>query len=226
VIPDIKWRDPVSAGSIILDTNRFYLRPWVVRDRTLHWRDRVGRTWRARRDEGVKVADQGFDSEHIFSGVGVLYSDGTGAQQMVAPPGIQASTTAESLQSTDPRNPALSWGRTKVAIIDAGLTTLDGATRIGELFMAELAARRSAASTEVGNWQIFDEAGARAPSYEIREGDYLLIEDEPGAGERLVVAHNYNRASRTNSLDLDAPPDRLEAILERLQVVLVGVVGT
>ena len=231
VIPDLKWKTPVDASTMILDTNRFYQRNWIVRDRLLYWQENkdLGRLWRARRDEGTKPESSGFDADQIFNGVVVNYTDGSGSSLVVGPPssgltGPLGLSTA-SLEDTSDTNPATLAGRRKWLVIDAGLTTEDGAIRLGYYALRLLANRLTSGSVEIPNFAIFDESGARYPASEIGAGDRLLIVDEPNPVERLIVDANWSKTSRAASLALDAPPDDLAAILERLAVNLVGVVS-
>ena len=103
-------------------------------------------------------------------------------------------------------------------------TRKPGAIRIGELAREGIEQATASGSLEIGAWQVYDDTGARYPAWAPSAGDRLVEDDVPGHPERLIVQASYRHSSRTSSLTLDAPPNALEALQERLQVVLVGVV--
>lgn len=229
VIPDLKWRDLSTADQMILDTNRFFQRPWLVRRKRLDWTDasKLGRLWRVRRSEGARRSLAGFDAEHVHSGYVVRYTDASSRQSavvgppdtgLVGPLGLDTSELAE----TDEDNPAIAMGRNRPLVVDAPMTTEDGAIRLGVKVKELLKARREAGSLEISGLMARNEAGIREGAINVRSGDRIIVEDEPGAREHFIVERSYDRSTDTASLQLDAPVDTLQAILERLAVVLVG----
>jgi hypothetical protein len=232
IIPHLVWLEPVTAEQAILDTNRFFRNLWGVYDGKLKWApaESFGQRWHVRRDEGADPQAAGDDIEREINGVVVKYQDSfTGEAAIVGPPvtglvGPGGMSTA-GLAITDPYLPVNEWNQRAIAEVQAGLTSEAGAIRIGEMFREGIEAATGSGSIEIGNWQVYDDTGARYPAWAPREGDRLVEDDVPGRPERLIVQRNYKRASRTSTLTLDAPPDALQALQERLQVVLVGVTG-
>ena len=101
-----------------------------------------------------------------------------------------------------------------------GVSTLAGATEIGRRFLVE--ARRFDTSGQaqiVGHCE--DDRGVMHPAWQIRAGDTITFTDAADTSPRRVIKTSYSDESLTCSIDLDAPPDALAALLERLQVVLV-----
>ena len=231
VIPHLVWLDAVTAEQAILDTNRFYRNLWGVYGGNLRWKppEDFGRLWHVRRDEGADPQLNGPDSEQEYNGVLVRYDDAlTGTRRLVGP--AQSGYAGPSglsragLEDADPYLPLNEWGEKRWAVLDAGLTSEAGAIRLGELFLEGTRARLTSGSIEIGAWQVYDATDARYPAWAPKAGDRLIVDDEPNAAERLIVEASYTHTSRTASLTLDSPPNAIEALQERLQVVLVGVV--
>jgi hypothetical protein len=230
-IPHLVWLEPVTAEQAILDTNRFFRRWWGVYDGKLKWAppETFGNRFHVRRDEGADPQSGGNDSDSEINGVIVRYDDAlTQEKGIVGPPssGLVGSLNLSTagLVVSDPQLPVNEWGERKWAIIEAGLTSEAGAIRIGELFREGAEQITASGTIEVGAWQIFDDTGARYPAWAIHAGDRLVEDDAPGQPERFVIQAQYGHSKRTATLTLDAPPNALEALQERLQVVLVGVV--
>ena len=66
-----------------------------------------------------------------------------------------------------------------------------------------------------------DDRGTRYPSWRIRSGDTITFLDSADPSPRRVVKTAYSDDSKVNSIDLDAPPESLDSLLDRLGVVLV-----
>lgn len=231
VIPHLSWPEAVTAEQAVLDTNRFYRNLWGVYGGKLRWAppETFGDRWHVRRDEGADPQLAGPDSEQEFNAVLVKYQDSlTGTTRLVGPPasgyvGPTGLSTA-GLVNTDPYLPVNEWGERRWAIVEAGLTSEAGAIRIGELFRSGVEAMTTSGSIEIGAWQVYDSAGARYPAWAPSAGDRLVEDDVAGQPERLIVQASYSHSTRKANLTLDQPPNALEALQERLQVVLVGVV--
>ena len=59
-------------------------------------------------------------------------------------------------------------------------------------------------------------AGVWEPSYKIRAGDKITFVDAHDPVERRIVRASWDDSSKTCQLDLDAPPQSLQALLARL----------
>lgn len=230
IIPHLAWLEPTTPEQAILDTNRFFRNIWAVYDRKLLWRppESFGRLWRVRRDEGANVQSAGPDAEQDFNGVVVRYDDPlTGQQEVIGPvaSGLAGPLGLDRSQLVDsnPDAPLNKWGRRRWGILEAGKTSEPGAIRLGQKFLEATSARQASGSIEIVSGQAIDEIGSRHPASAPRAGDRLLVEDQADATERLIVEANYVHATRSATLTLDSPAAELDAILERLAVVLVGV---
>lgn len=231
IVPHLAWLEAITSEQGILDLNRFFRNLWGVYSGKLRWAspETFGDLWHVRRDEGADPQFNGPDSDQEFNGVIVKYDDAlTGVRGIVGPPGSglvgPSGLSTATLLDDDPYLPLNEWGERKWAVVEAGLTSEAGAIRLGELFLAGLRARSTSGSIEIGAWQVYDDVGARYPAWAPKAGDRIVVDDEQNPVQRLLVEASYKHAGRTSSLTLDSPPDALEALQERLQVVLVGVV--
>ena len=61
------------------------------------------------------------------------------------------------------------------------------------------------------------------PAWRVRAGDTITFVDAADPSPRRIVRTNYDHGSRTCSIDIDAPPEGLQALLERLGADLITV---
>lgn len=226
VVPHAAFTDPVTGEDAISLINAYALWEWGVwEDRDFFYRaPSLDRTlWRARLSNGAKVDLEGDTAEQIFNGVYVTYQDASGQRKTVGPPGATADNTDSALEDTSDSNPVNShgiprrWARLDISVP----TTLAGATLIGQTYLAErlLASRRG--TITLSGTAIHPTKGER-PVWEIRAGDSILIEDRTGDVARRVIQTDYRHANREVQLSCDNTSSKLDAILERLGVGLIG----
>jgi hypothetical protein len=67
---------------------------------------------------------------------------------------------------------------------------------------------------------ITDDKGITHPASAVRAGDQIAFVDAADTSYRRIVHTSFDYDSRTNSLDLDSPPEGMDALLERLGVSL------
>lgn len=224
IIPQLVFRDPTTAGQIISAANRFHLRDWAVwENKTFYYYDRGarGKAWRAR-VAPAQLEEAGPSIENLWNGVIVTYQDVDGTTRTVGPTGSSADTISTSVMDTDPLNPANELGIKRWAILDmGGVSTAAGATEVGRRFLVETAQFNTSGRAQlVGH--VEDDRGVLYPAWRVRAGDTVSFVDAAYTDPRRVVRTSYSDDSKTNSIDLDAPAEGLEALLQRLQVVLVG----
>jgi hypothetical protein len=223
VIPHIAYLDFTTAAEIVRDANRFHLNDWAVwDDKTFHYYEpgARGRTWKARVSE-ANLQEAGPQVDKVWNGVIVSYPDVDGTTRTVGPTGSVADSTSTDLIDSDPTNPANAAGlRRWVQIQSSTVTTLAGATEIGRRFLVQSAQVNTSGQADiVGTLQ--DDKGVIRPAWQVRAGDYISFIDASDTSPRKIVRTSYDADSLTCSIDLDAPPEGLDALLERLSVVLV-----
>lgn len=223
VIPHIAFLDFTTAAEIVREANRFHLNDWAVwDDKTFHYYEpgARGRTWKARVSE-ANLQEAGPQVDKIWNGVIVSYPDVDGTTRTVGPTGSVADSTSADLTDSDPTNPANAAGlRRWVQIQSSTVTTLAGATEIGRRFLVQSAQVNTSGQADIVG-TVEDDKGVRRPAWQVRAGDYISFIDAADTSARKIVRTSYDADSLTNSIDLDAPPEGLDALLERLSVVLV-----
>ena len=223
-IPQLVFKDSTTAAIIIATANRFHLNDWFVWEgRKFYYHDRGarGKAWRARVGPSG-LSETGQSMERLWNGVVVRYQDVDGSTKTVGPTGAQADATSEQLTDTDPLNPATKLGIQRWQVLDMnGVSTLAGATEVGRRFLVETKALDTSGRADIqGN--VEDDRGVVHAAWRIRAGDTITFTDAADTSSRRVVRSSYDDSTKTCSVDLDAPPESLDSLLERLQVSLVG----
>lgn len=225
IIPSlVVGRDrPGKASDGIAQVNAFWLNDYAVwEDRTFYWQPpREQKTWRLR---GIKEADEGPQAADSYNGVVVGWTDPSGKRHFVGPPDSGLEATDSSLADIDPQNPVNAAGiPRRYGQLDMGpVTTLTGATRAGARWLAEKAVANSKGDINATGL-VEDENGVAHPAWRIRAGDEVVVTDGDNV-EKRIVSTDYSNDSRTNTLSVDRQPERTDALMEQLGVVLVGVI--
>lgn len=222
VVPQMAFPEPTSAGEIVKAASRFGLQDWAVWDnKTFWWHDRGahGRKWRTRVGP-AQLEETGPQVDRVWNSVMVQYQDVGGSTRVVGPPGSGANTEDPVLNDLDLENPANRAGIVRRALLTMGTSTPAGAIEIGRRFLEEQKLLdRSGRARLVGH--VESDRGVLHPYWAVRAGDQITFVDSNDVSYRRVVRTEKDHASRTCSVDLDAPPDSLQALLERLGVGIV-----
>lgn len=225
VIPHLTFPEATTASEMIRQATRFGLQDWAVwNDKTFWWHDRgqFSKNWRARVGP-AQLEETGPQVDRLFESVLVQYKDVDGSTRTVGPAGSGAGTESADLKDDDPDNPANKLGITRRALLTMDTTTVAGATEIGRRFLIEQKALDSSGrAVFVGH--VMDDRGVLFPYSRVRAGDSVSFVDAADPSPRRIVRTEKDRPSRSCRVDLDAPPEGLQALLERLGVVLTGVV--
>jgi hypothetical protein len=227
-IPHLVFADPVTAEEAISAVNAYHLYEWGVYDnRTFFYRapDPARLTWAASLAGGAHLDLEGDTAEQVFNGVMVSYQDATGQKFTVGPTGGTFDATSASLADTSTTNPATANGITRRwAKLDISFpTTQAGATAIGAAWLAEhsLPQRRGTLTVKTGCVEHPREGCV--PVWRVRAGDYVRISDHPADVPRRIIETRYTHGTGELSCSLNNTSAKLDAILERIGVQLVGV---
>lgn len=226
VIPHLAFKDPTTAADMMAAVNKFHVREWAVWEGpTMYYHPRgTGprmKRWQARVGPS-KLQETGLSSSRIATGVIVSYQDVTGVTRTVGPPGSTANATDSSLVITDTANPAVAAGIYKPAMVDMGGTsTPEAAIKVGQEFLGELTQLDTSGQASFTG-HVEDESGNPWPYWKVRSGDQVRFTDARDTSYRTIIGTHKDVGSRSVSLDLDAPPQALDALLERMQLSLVG----
>lgn len=227
VIPHLEFREPTTVAEIVKAANRFHIRDWAVWEGqngrpTFYYQDRGdgGREWRARVGPS-QLEETGPQVDRVWNGVIVHYRDVDGSTRTVGPTNSGADTESSELTDEGPENPANELGIRKWTKLDMNTTsTPTGATEVGARFLAEARQLdRSGKATLVGH--VEDSSGILRPYWQVRAGDTIRFVDSADPSPRRIVKTEKSADNRACTVDLDAPPEGMDALLERLGVVLV-----
>lgn len=225
-IPHIVFKEPGSIGPWIEEANRFELNEWAVwNERTFYLNprgEREGRKrWVARLSE-ANFQENGQSIERVRNGVVIQYQSVDGSTRTIGPPNSGLEATDARLADEDPLNPANLMGvRRWIKIAISGVSTAEGAVRVGELYLLQSKEFDGSGSANLVGY-VEDEHGARWPYYCVHSGDLIRFPDSAQPGWRYIINASRNRSDRSIQVDLDAPPDSQAALLERLNAVLIG----
>lgn len=226
VIPELVFLDPVTANDMLTGVTQFELQDWAVWEGPTFWwypRNSLGRKWRARVGS-TKLNQAGPQIDKLWNGVVVTYTDYLGITRTVGPPGSNAQTIDSSLIDTSSTNATNVFTPTlrRWAPLQMDTGTAQSAIQVGKLFLQEQALVNQSGNATITGY-IEDSSGVIWPAYCIRAGDQISFTDAADTSYRRIVSTDYNDDTKVNQVTLDSPPDSLQAILERLNVVLTNV---
>jgi hypothetical protein len=164
------------------------------------------------------ATDEGPSADEMTQAVVITFTDGAGQNLSVGPPGTDADFGSTSLASTDPNNPAPA---SSVLVRDVGLTTLGGATLIGEALLAETNSRPHKGTVTITG-DLEDEAGNIGHASEVRACDRVIVINEEEPEEQDIVSTNYDHDSLTVTANVGTVPGNIETLLARLAASVSG----
>ncbi len=229
VIPHLVFKEPTTAAEMIQQATRFEIPEWGV------WAGQFGPTfymnprgqregskrWRARVHE-VEFEDAGQQLDQTYNGVVVLGQAADGSTIYVGPPDSGLRYTSERLIDRDPQNPANEAGITHYKPLPMkGIATIEGMEEAGEDWLQQNKLLDGAGKATLTG-RVEDEKGRRWPYYCVEAGDEIELIGSSIPGYRYITNASRSRSSRSVSIDIDAPPDAYEAMMERLNAELVG----
>lgn len=228
-IPHLVFAEGVKGSDAVLGVNAYHQRSWgVYEDKTFFWRPATSyrKRWRIRRSKGHGVDLLGPQAEDAINGVVCTFTDPAGVTRVVGPPGCPtAYATSDTLADTSLTNPVnragieRKWAELKLGFV----TTTAGAIAVAAAYLADkLANAQARGSVVVAGLVEDDETGTLYPAWAMRAGDSAIVTDGDNI-ERGIIETSYDHDSRTCTCNLDATPHKVEALMERMGLVLVGV---
>lgn len=237
VIPQLEFRDPVTAEDAILRTNAYHLWEWGVYGgandasgypaKTFFFRppDPNRCQWEARLSDGAHLDLEGDQGDTVYNGVVVTYTDTAGVTHTVGPPGSGAEATDATLADTSSSNPINAHGipARYAQLSITPITTQTGAIQIGSVFLAEQSLpQRRGQLTVKGTLQ--HPTQGRRPVWQVRAGDYIRLQDHPTDVPRRIIETSYSDDTGELVMSLDNSVWKVEALLERIGVSMAGVI--
>jgi hypothetical protein len=228
VVPHAVFSDPITAEDALTLINSYHLWEWgVYDDRVFFYRppDTERLVWEARLDKGAFLDLEGDTAEQVFNGVYVSYQDAVGQRRTIGPTGASANATSSLLEDTSETNPVNAhgiprrWARLEIS----QPTTEAGAEQLGYVWLREHSLpQRRGNLTLTGS--VMHPTEGEVPAWRPRAGDSVKITDG-GVSDtpRRIISTSYNHGTRSISLSLDNTSLKLDAILERMGIGLVGV---
>jgi hypothetical protein len=228
VVPHAVFLDPTTAEAAVELLNGWHLWEWgVYDDRVFFYRppDTERLVWEARLDEGAFLDLEGDTAEQVYNGVYVSYQDASGTRKTIGPTGASADATSALLTDTSATNPVNAHGiPRRWAKLDISQPTNEaGAEQLGYVWLREHSLpQRRGNLTLTGS--VTHPTEGKVPAWRPRAGDSVKITDG-GVSDvaRRIISTQYNHGTRSISLSLDNTSLKLDAILERMGVGLVGV---
>lgn len=215
-----------SLPTIIDDHNKYHLWNWAVWEgRQWYYQPQgessVHRHWKARVGPS-QLEDTGVDTRRIRNGVMVRFTDASGKQRTVGPPGSSADYQVQALMDADPLNPANQTGRKLYDLLDMrGVSEPEAAIQAGQRYLEQLKIADRSGQARISGY-VQSHNGYWFPHTSIRADDTIEFTDASDPSPRRVNEVRHNRQDRTSDITLDAPREGLDAILDRMQLALVG----
>jgi hypothetical protein len=222
VVPHLVFYDGTTVAEMIRQASRFELPYWGVWDqREFIWDpNRTPRKrWRARVGP-AQLEETGQSVERLWESIVVQYRDVGGSTRTVGPPGSGADVEDASLKDPDPENPANRLGMVKRDLLVMGTGTSGSAIQVARQFLSESKLLDTSGRARLVGF-VEDDRGVLYPYSRVRSGDEIAFTDAADPSYRRIVHSDKVRPERACAIDLDAPPEGLKALLERLDVELV-----
>ena len=216
---------------------------WGDRKLWLYERGQRGNHWRARTGP-AQLTETGVDVTKLFNKVWVQYTDVGGQVINVGPPpqpgdwcipdrsygpGGDVDTLDTRLIDNEPDNPLNQLRdvngkrmiKQGVLVLSSPVGNPDDAARLGNDFLVESKALSSAGQATLTGFVTDARTGMLAPYHQMRAGDDIEFVDAANTSPRRIQHVDLDGASRVATVALDAPPDTLSGLLERLGATLL-----
>lgn len=206
-----------TVSAIIADLIQYELLDWAVEGKTfyLNARGARGRTWVSSVGE-CQLQETGPQASTIYNNVVVGFTAADGTAATVGPSGSGAMYVSADLTDPDTQNPATLAGLTRTALLQVQTPSLAGAIQAGETFLeVQTDVTTAGQAALVGHIQDY-QTGAWWPAWMARSGDSLIVRDASDPSPRRIVSKSYDDSSKTNTVQLDQPPQTLAAVMAQM----------
>ena len=223
IIPHFAFRDPTTVGEMVRQATRFSLRDWAVWEKKTFWlhdRGARGRRWIVRASEARARGDRPAGRPAVEQHDGRLPRRG---RLVPAPPGLPVparTSRAATLRIRIRRTRRRSSASSAVTCSRWGPRHRTGRSRSARSSWQEAKQLDSSGRARVVG-HVQDASGVWHPYSHMRAGDEASFVDARDTSYRRLVRTQKTRSDLSCSFDLDAPPEGLQALLERLGVSLV-----
>jgi len=232
IIPDLMFTS-TTPGDMINQTLRFGIPPpdwfvWGGRQFYLHDQGINNRHWRARIGPS-KMSETGPQIDKLFNQIVVEYSDVDGSTYTVGPTGSGADTIDDTLVDPDPMNPLNQYRAPngspliKRHYLTMGTSAPDIASVVGRNFLQSAKLVTHAGQASLVGYVEDADTGILAPYWAVKAGDTLAFTDAADTSPRRITRADHDDGSKTCTVSLDAPPDTMSGMLERLGAEITSI---
>lgn len=219
IIPHFWFADPTTMATIVNEATKYGLLDWYVKGKKFNLRHpgEGGRRWQAY--EGLR--ENGKDGQRLWESIVVQWQDVDGSTKTAGPPQSGANYEAEGLQITDPEHPAVKSPRVRRdLLVLKGVGVAAEAIRTGERWLEDANALDRSGDCTLHNY-VMDDAGNLYPVSYVRAWDLVRFPLKRDKSYRRISQRDYDDEAEAVKLSIDAPPEGMEALLERYNAALV-----
>jgi len=232
LIPHLGFKTPTTVADMVQQATRFELPEYGVWDgpRRLptffmnRRGEREGRKrWRVRARD-AQLEDTGQQLDRVWNGVIVQGTGTDGSTIYVGPPGSGMQITSARCIDPDPLNPVNQIpGKNRFAKIEMrGVCTIEGMEKAAEVFLEQSKLLDGSGRATLTGY-VEDERGREWPYSSVQGGDLIEFLGSSIPGYRYIVNAPKTRSNFSVSVDIDAPPESYEALMERLNAEFMGI---